>query len=170
MYVDYSGEFLGISITIGFTWGLVFLGGMALAYDITHDQVLSKVAIGLVSDVYDAVSSVASAIKSIFFSKAEEEPPQNIVNPEDIPDGVEIPNVTYPGDDPTVAPDGYEWKGTGEKGSDKGGYANTAPGKRDSWHPDLEHPGDVDPHWDYNDVYKHKWRVYKDGRIEYKGK
>ena len=37
-------------------------------------------------------------------------------------------------------------------------------------HPDLEHPGNVDPHGDYNDVYKHKWRVYKDGRIEYKGK
>lgn len=82
-YVDYSGEFFGIPITIGLTWGLVFLGGMALAYDITHDQVLSKVAIGLVSDVCDAVSSVASAIKSIFFSKAEEKeevttvPPKN---------------------------------------------------------------------------------------------
>ena len=72
MYVDYSGEFLEILITKAVTWGLVFLGGMALAYDITHDQVLSKVVIGLASKAYDAFSSLASAIKSTLFSKAEE--------------------------------------------------------------------------------------------------
>ena len=79
------------------------------------------------------------------------------------PSDVQIPEVTYPGDDPTIAPDGYEWTGPDAQGGQRGGYKNTDPGKRDSWHPDLNHPGDIDPHWDYNDVFGHKWRVFPDG-------
>ena len=71
-YVDYSGESLAAPITKVIIWGLVLFGEMALAYDITHDQVLSKVVIGLASKAYDAFSSLASAIKSTLFSKAEE--------------------------------------------------------------------------------------------------
>ena len=66
MYVDYSGESLilgGLGVLI-YSLGAVSVAtiGTLLIYDATHDQVLSKVAIGLVSDVCDAVSSVASAI------------------------------------------------------------------------------------------------------------
>ena len=79
------------------------------------------------------------------------------------PEPPEPPDVTYPGDDPTVAPDGYEWRGPDKQGGKRGGYAN--PNGKDSWHPDLNHPGDVKPHWDYNDSAGHKWRVFPD-RIE----
>ena len=74
------------------------------------------------------------------------------------------PDVTYPGDDPTKAPDGYEWKGPDAQGGKRGGYKN--PNGRDSWHPDLDHSGDIKPHWDYNDGFGHKWRVFPD-HIEY---
>lgn len=43
----------------------------------------------------------------------------------------EPPDVTYPGDDPAKAPDGYEWKGPDEQGGKRGGYAN--PNGKDSW-------------------------------------
>lgn len=76
-----------------------------------------------------------------------------------------IPDVTYPGDDPLKAPEGYEWEGPDEQGGKRGGYKNKDPNVRDSWHPDLDHPGDIEPHWDYNDIFKHKWRVFPN-RIE----
>ncbi len=34
------------------------------------------------------------------------------------------------------------------------------PTGKDSWHPDLNHPDKIGPHWDYNDGLGHKWRVY----------
>lgn len=74
------------------------------------------------------------------------------------------PDVTYPGDDPEKAPDGYEWRGPDNQGGKRGGYAN--PNGKDSWHPDLDHPDGVDPHWDYNDGLGNKWRVFPE-RIEF---
>ena len=72
----------------------------------------------------------------------------------------EPPDVTYPGDDPGKAPDGYEWRGPDKQGGKRGGYANTK--GKDSWHPDLDHPDGIDPHWDYNDGLGNKWRVFPD--------
>ena len=92
-----------------------------------------------------------------------QEPPSSTTESKTPPSDVEVPDVKYPGDDPTVAPDGYEWTGPDPQGGERGGYKNTDPGKRDSWHPDLNHPGDINPHWDYNDVFGHKWRVFPDG-------
>lgn len=103
-------------------------------------------------------------------SKASEKPenktddsPDSATESKTPPPDVVVPDVEYPGDDPTVAPDGYEWTGPDPQGGKRGGYKNTDPGKRDSWHPDLDHPGDIDPHWDYNDMFGHKWRVFPDG-------
>ncbi len=77
----------------------------------------------------------------------------------------ETPDVDYPGDDPTKAPsDDYEWRGNPPQGGKEGGYANK--NGKDSWHPDLDHEGDVGPHWDYNDGNGNQWRVFPDGRIE----
>ena len=70
------------------------------------------------------------------------------------------PDVTFPGYDPTKAPDGYEWKGPDPAGGKRGGYKNQKPNFRDSWHPDLDHGGDIEPHWDYNDIFGRKWRVF----------
>ena len=72
----------------------------------------------------------------------------------------EIPDVTYPGDDPTKAPEGTEWRGSGEQGSKQGNYYNPKTGE--SWHPDLDHPEPIGPHWDYRDSNGTWWRIGKD--------
>ena len=92
--------------------------------------------------------------------------PKEHSSPCEAEEETEVPEVTYPGDDPAEAPEGYEWRGNGQQGSSKGGYANSGDGK-DSWHPDLDHGGDIGPHWDYNDGHGHKWRVFPDNRIDF---
>ena len=96
----------------------------------------------------------------------EVDPPKEHSSPCEAEEETEVPEVTYPGDDPAEAPEGYEWRGNGQQGSSKGGYANSGDGK-DSWHPDLDHGGDIGPHWDYNDGHGHKWRVFPDNRIDF---
>ena len=71
----------------------------------------------------------------------------------------EPPDVTYPGDDPKIAPDGTEWRGPGEQGSKQGNYYNPETGE--SWHPDLNHPEPIGPHWDYKDPTGKWWRIGK---------
>ena len=76
----------------------------------------------------------------------------------------EPPDVTYPGDDPTVAPgDDYEWRGKEPVGGDKGAWVNKETGEQ--WHPDLNHKEPKGPHWDYTDVFGYVWSVFEDGRI-----
>ena len=75
----------------------------------------------------------------------------------------EKPDVVYPGDDPTKAPDGYEWRGKGTQGSKAGNYYN--PNKGTSLHPDLNHPDPIGPHWDYYDATGKWWRIFPDNRI-----
>ena len=77
-----------------------------------------------------------------------------------------IPNIPYPGDDPTKKPDDdYEWKGEKPEGGKKGTWANDKTGEQ--LHPDLDHPKPVGPHWDYTDGSKPKkwWRIFPDGTI-----
>ena len=78
----------------------------------------------------------------------------------------EPPDVTYPGNDPKKAPKGTEWRGKGEPGSKEGNYYNPQTGE--SWHPDLDHPEPIGPHWDYNSKGNTSkgWRVYPDKIIQ----
>lgn len=78
----------------------------------------------------------------------------------------EPPDVTYPGDDPAKAPEGTEWKGKGEQGSNQGNYHN--PETDESWHPDLDHPEPIGPHWDYRDPSGTWWRIGPGGTISLK--
>ena len=87
------------------------------------------------------------------------DPPSSTTESKTPPPDVVVPDVEYPGDDPTVAPDGYEWTGPDPQGGKRGGYKNTTPGKRDSWHPDFNHGGKKGPHWDYNDVFNRTWAI-----------
>ena len=93
----------------------------------------------------NAINALAEAVPEVSIEENDETEPEE-------------PDVTYPGDDPTKAPDGYEWRGPDEQGGKRGGYAN--PNGKDSWHPDLDHPDGIAPHWDYNDGLGHKWRVF----------
>lgn len=52
-------------------------------------------------------------------------------------------------DDPEESPgEGWEWRGKAPEGGDKGSWYN--PETEESWHPDLNHGGDIGPHWDYS--------------------
>ena len=55
--------------------------------------------------------------------------PKEHSSPCEVEEETEVPEVTYPGDDPAEAPEGYEWRGNGQQGSSKGGYANSGDGK-----------------------------------------
>ena len=67
---------------------------------------------------------------------------------------------SWPGDDPTVPPgDGFEWRGNGPIGSDKGAWFN--PFTRDSLHPDLNHPAGIPPHWDWVNILKVIVRIFR---------
>jgi RHS repeat-associated protein len=74
------------------------------------------------------------------------------------------PKVSYPGNDPNVAPNDWPWKGKGAPDTGGGRYVNPDdPSGR--WHPDLSHPDPIGPHWDYTDPSGTGWRVYPDGSI-----
>jgi RHS repeat-associated protein len=59
---------------------------------------------------------------------------------------------------------GWEWKGSGSPGSSEGSWFN--PGTGESLHPDLEHEGEIGPHYDYHPGRRMpKYRVFPDGRV-----
>ena len=101
------------------------------------------------------------SVPQILYAGTEtDEPEERTPEPEE-------PDVEYPGNDPTKAPsDDYEWRGKPPQGGKQGGYANKK--GKDSWHPDLDHEGDIGPHWDYNDGNGNQWRVFPDGHIKLK--
>lgn len=73
-------------------------------------------------------------------------------------------NPAWPGNDPSVAPPGTEWRGKpGSKpGSPDGNYFN--PNTGESYRPDLNHPDPIGPHWDHKDPDGNWGRIYPDGR------
>lgn len=84
--------------------------------------------------------------------------------PIDLPD--KIPDFDF--DDPAKPPigaDGEEWpwKGKQPQGGSFGGYKN--PNGPESIHPDLDHGGDIGPHWDFNDRKGPGYRINPDGTI-----
>ena len=70
---------------------------------------------------------------------------------------------SWPGDDPTKAPDGFEWRGKGAPGSSRGNWYN--PNTGEILHPDLNHPQPIKPHWDFRDILKQWWRIFKNGKF-----
>ncbi len=82
-----------------------------------------------------------------------------------VADDVKFPDIKYPGDDPSVSPGiGFEWRGKQPPSTGLGAWYN--PGKKVSFHWDLEHSEPIAPHWDYIDEHHNFFRIYKDGRIE----
>ena len=78
----------------------------------------------------------------------------------------DAPNIKYPGNDPTVGPEGFEWRGKpGSKPGDKdGNFFNPKDGV--SVRPDLDHAPPIGPHWDvHKKGTKQAWRVFPDGAV-----
>ncbi len=67
-------------------------------------------------------------------------------------------------ENPAASPgEGWEWRGTGEPGSEKGSWYN--PNTGESLHPDLSHPDPIGPHYDWKAQDGTTYRVYPDGRV-----
>jgi hypothetical protein len=84
--------------------------------------------------------------------------------PIDLPD--KIPDFNF--DKPDQCPidkngNEWPWKGKLPQGGDKGGYKN--PNGVESLHPDLEHGGEIPPHWDFNDRASDGYRIDRNGVI-----
>ena len=81
----------------------------------------------------------------------------------------QIPStVPYPGNDPTRCDvPGFDWRGSGGPGSNKGNFYNLETGE---WlHPDLSHPMPIGPHWDYGRRGSREiYRVFSDGTMSLK--
>jgi uncharacterized protein RhaS with RHS repeats len=71
----------------------------------------------------------------------------------------------YPGGDPAVAPPGTQWRGKPgtNPGDPQGAYYN--PNTGESYHPDLNHPAPVGPHWDYVAPDGTQYRIMPDGSL-----
>ncbi len=66
--------------------------------------------------------------------------------------------------DPTTPPGpDWTWNGPDAPGGPRGGWVN--PENGESLHPDLDHGGDIGPHWDWNDPYGGGWRIDPDGNV-----
>ena len=78
---------------------------------------------------------------------------------------IRLPDIKYPGDDPSAPPgEGFVWRGKEPPSDGFGAWYN--PKTDVSFHWDLNHANPIGPHWDYTDSDGNVFRVYKDGRIE----
>jgi hypothetical protein len=72
-------------------------------------------------------------------------------------------------EDPTVPPGpGFEWRGQpgSQPGDPKGSWYNPETGE--TLRPDMNHPPQIPPHWDYKTPDKRWYRWFPDGRLELK--
>lgn len=101
------------------------------------------------------------------FSKGDKAKPKTKDKQEDKTNrnNEQLPKPKYPGDDPTKAPVGTEWRGKpGSKpGDEVGNYHNLNTGK--SYRPDLNHDSPICPHWDYKDPNGKWYRIFPDGTV-----
>ena len=165
MYSDPDGD---IALEAALTYTLYVVGGAIVSYcagkiaEITITHVMESSTDSVI------LPSITAKPKILQKDNSNETPLPPLVFDEDLddsPETPELPDIDYPGDDPTVAPDGYEWKGPGEQGSKQGNYYN--PDGKQYLRPDLDHPDPIGSHWDYN--YKGSgtkgWRIFPDGNI-----
>ena len=159
-YIDYTGENAeAIAAFFGGLWTVAFAeptpAGEIVAGIITVVTVV--VGAATVGHLLEEASGTESSGTESSESKPDD-PPQSVPDNSKVPDS-QLPDVEYPGDDPTVAPDGYEWTGPDPQGGKRGGYKNKDPNTRDSWHPDFHHGEPKGPHWDFNDIFGKTWAV-----------
>ncbi len=101
-------------------------------------------------------AAIAEAIDGAEDEQPESEKPATEPNKES-------PCPDFPGNDPTIPPEGFEWKGKpgSTPGDKEGNYFNPETGE--SLRPDLDHAPPVGPHWDYKDADGNWHRLYPDG-------
>ena len=158
MYHDPYGA-NGEAVIQGIFSGWVSIGGAAACAEPTFiGEIVYIVGIGVIGIICLSMSGSEPVTKD-----------EGVVAPETpkSEETVDVPDIEYPGDDPTVAPgEDYEWHGKkGEPvGSDKGAWVNKNTGEK--WHPDLNHPLPKGPHWDYTGPDGVTWYINSKGEIK----
>lgn len=62
---------------------------------------------------------------------------------------------------------GWVWKGNGPPESGKGAWVNPD-NPNESAHPDVNHPGPIGPHWDYNAPDGRTYYIWPNGSMTFK--
>ena len=154
-YIDPTGENGTSDVLIGWAgaaWWLAFVDGPLPFGEIIYAVGFIVLGVIVAAEAIKVADFVQEAANS---EKKSGSDTKNTPAP---------PEVEYPGDDPTVAPgDDYEWRGQQPIGGDRGSWVNKS--TVEQWHPDLNHPYPKGPHWDYTDIWKVVWSVFKDGRV-----
>lgn len=99
----------------------------------------------------ELISDAIDTIKSAFASKNKNADSSQAEAPSIPKDATQAPG-----------PD-WEWRGKGAPGSNKGSWVNPKTGE--TFHPDMNHPGPIGPHYDYKTPNGDQYRVYPDGRV-----
>src|SRR5581483_3084893 len=79
--------------------------------------------------------------------------------------GTSAQKPAWPGNNPKQAPPGTQWHGASGStpGSRQGNYYNPSTGE--SFHPDLDHPDPIGPHWDYRASDGTWYRITHNGNV-----
>jgi len=152
---------------------LVVVGAVATGVIIADDYFDGAISEGIANGINFIADKTIEAGKWIgekiagLFSKGDKAKPKTKDKQEDKTNrnNEQLPKPKYPGDDPTKAPDGTEWRGKpGSKPGDKvGNYHNQNTGE--SYRPDLNHDPPIGPHWDYKDPNGKWYRIFPDGTV-----
>ena len=125
--------------------------GLIIANELSDGAVFEGIADGInfIADkTIEAGKWIGEKIAGLF-SKGDKAKPKTKDKQEDKTNrnNEQLPKPKYPGDDPTKAPDGTEWRGKpGSKPGDKvGNYHNQNTGE--PYRPDLSHDPPIGPHW-----------------------
>ena len=143
--------------------------GLIIANELSDGAVFEGIADGInfIADkTIEAGKWVGEKIAGLF-SKGDKAKPKTKDKQEDKTNrnNEQLPKPKYPGDDPTKAPDGTEWRGKpGSKPGDRvGNYHNQNTGE--PYRPDLSHDPPIGPHWDYKDPNGKWYRIFPDGTV-----
>jgi len=128
--------------------GGIFLAGTGIA--VYGGTVAINGAQGLVSDAINLMSGKGRS------------------NKEEESETEQLPDIKYPGNDPSKSPGkDWQWKGKGKQGSSQGNYTN--PNTGEYLYPDLGHSTEgkgIVPHWDYKSPDGKWYRIFPDGKMQ----
>ena len=139
-------------------WWLTLIDGVLPVGDIIYWGVVAAFGVGIVNSICTNFENNSTNDKAEDSTKEESDAKEDNQEPK-------VPDIKYPGDDPTITPgEGYVWKGSGSPSSGQGNYVNPSTGE---WlHPDLNHGPPIGPHWDYGvRGSSQTYRIFPDGTI-----
>jgi hypothetical protein len=161
--LDAVGSMLVVLGLALFLWGLLMFPPVALAATTLGTLVL----VPTVSGAFVLTTAGAAVLggMGVYLNEASESGGSSVGSGSGSGGGTPVEPSSPPDfRDPSVSPGpGWEWRGAGPPGSERGAWYN--PTTRETLHPDLDHPGPIGPHYDWRSPDGYFYRVFPDGRI-----